>query len=118
MVYIFPKYFRTTSPTVIVNIDRTVEIAIISPANFELHFIASAITKEAIAVGVANRTKNIPKSAFGKSINNPTKTAIKGNKTTFKNDDEKANVDALIILFNLKVAPIPINASGRAMIAK
>ena len=93
-------------------------MAIISPANFALHFIASAITKEAIAVGVANRIKNIPKSELGKSINNPTNTAIKGNKTIFKNDEEKAKVDALIILSNFKVAPIPINASGRAMIAK
>ncbi len=99
-------------------IDKTVEIAIISPANFELHFIASAITKEAIAVGVANKTKNIPKSELDKSMNNPTNIAIRGNKMTFKNDAEKANVDALIILSNFKVAPIPINASGRAMIAK
>ena len=67
-----------------VKTDRTVDIAIISPANFELHFIASAITNEAIAVGVANKTKNIPKSEFDKSIETPTNIAIKGNRTIFK----------------------------------
>lgn len=51
--------FRIIIPTLIVIMENSVETTIISPANFELPPMASAIIKDAIAVGLANSINNI-----------------------------------------------------------
>ncbi len=98
--------------------DNKVERTIISPANFELLPIASAITKDATAVGLANKIKRITICSELKFIDMPKRTAIKGNRTILLKVAIKESFDAFFKALKFKDPPILTKANGNAILAR
>ena len=112
------KYFKSATPKLIVITEHSVDTTIISPESFALLFIASAIIKDAIAVGLAKRINKINISSLSNCNNTPTKTAIAGKIIILRNDDIIDKLDADFHRSQLKDRPMLINANGSAISPK